>query len=260
MVPKAERAASRFRSPPEPQLQRRHLCPARRGWRRGGADSPEPPAPRPGVHNMSVPIPGKLPGVPREGGAGRLQKLSHMPFHSPHHPLSLAGPSPSPAPRHLAQPGAPGGPRRRPGGGSYLPGKFPAFGAIPHPQGRASGRGRLGARPLPLLRLPRLPLLPQLPLRRLRSGPSPRLARPTPGPHWQPESPPPRVFPKAPSSRAPARPAARPAAPPAPLPARRCGSQDPPGRGARTFRRTRAQRSPPTSPGRVPSFPQGAGP
>ncbi|XP_055428462.1 uncharacterized protein LOC129646396 [Bubalus kerabau] len=101
--------------------------------------------------------------------------------------------------------------------GRELRESFQLLGAVTHPQGRASGRGQLSAPRLPLLRLPRRPLLLQQPLLRLRSGPSPRLAQPTPGPHWQRESPPLRVFPKAPSSRAPAR-----AAPPASLPAPGC--------------------------------------
>lgn len=92
-----------------------------------------------------------------------------------------------------------------------LPGKFPAFGAVPtpgaEPQGAEGwalgGCGSCGSRAG----------LPQLPPRRQRSGPSPRLARPTPGPHWQRESPPLRVFRKAPSLCAPAG-----AVPPAPLP------------------------------------------
>lgn len=132
-------------------------------------------------------------------------------------------PSPSPPPGTLSSPHRRSWPcpgRAETRGGARAAGvtcreSFQLLGAIPHPQGRASGRGQLGAPRLPLLRLPRRPRLRQLPQRSLRSGPSPRLARPTPGPHWQPESPPLRVFPKAPSSRAPAR-----AAPPRPSPPR----------------------------------------
>ena len=154
---------------------------------------------------------------PTKGGREAPETFPHA------FPLS---PSPSPlprpmlpsAPQQLARLGTRGGRRRRQGGGSYLRESFQLLGAVTHPQGRASGRGQLSAPRLPLLRLPRRPLLLQQPLLRLRSGPSPRLAQPTPGPHWQRESPPLRVFPKAPSSRAPAR-----AAPPASLPAPGCG-------------------------------------
>lgn len=225
---------------------------ARRRWRRENADSPEPPGLRPGVPNMSVPIPGKLPGV-LSGGRGRLQKLSHMPFHSPHHPLLFPGTLSSPL---LCCSGLyPGRTEARCGAraaGVTCWESFQLLGAIPHPQGWASGRSQLGALPLPLLRLPRRRLLLQLPQLRLRSRPSPRLARPTPGPHWQPESPPLRVFPKAPSSRAPAR-----AAPPAPLPAQ--------GRGGSETRWSAALELSAACrrgafliclPGQVPSFPQ----
>lgn len=154
---------------------------------------------------------------PTKGGREAPETFPHA------FPLS---PSPSPlprpllpsAPQQLARLGTRGGRRRRQGGGSYLRESFQLLGAVTHPQGRASGRGQLSAPRLPLRRLPRRPLLLQQPLLRLRSGPSPRLAQPTPGPHWQRESPPLRVFPKAPSSRAPAR-----AAPPASLPAPGCG-------------------------------------
>lgn len=143
------------------------------------------------------------------GGGGGVPKLSHQPG------SRFPGCSPGPfLPRRLRQLSrlrTPGGRQRRPGSESYLPGKFPAFGAVPTPgagpQGAAGwalgGCGSCGSRAG----------LPQLPPRRQRSGPSPRLARPTPGPHWQRESPPLRVFRKAPSLCAPAG-----AAPPAPLP------------------------------------------
>lgn len=192
------------------------------------------------------------------GGRGRIQKLSHMPFHSPHHPLLVPGTLSSPLLRCIWP--CPG--RTEACCGARAAGvtcweSFQLLGAIPHPQGWASGCGQLGAPRLPLLPLPRRPLLLQLPQQRLRSRPSPRLARPTPGPHWQPESPPLRVFPKAPSSRARAR-----AAPPAPLPALGCrGSRDPLNRGARTFRGVQAGRPPaPSLPARSPAFLKGASP
>lgn len=179
---------------------------------------------------------------PAKGGREAPETFPHA------FPLS---PSPSPlpgtpsSPLHCSSWSCPG--RAEPGGGARAAGvtcreSFQLLRAAPHPQGRASGRGQLCAPRLPLLRLPRRPLLPQLPQLRLRSRPSPLLAQPTAGPHWQRESPPLRVFPKAPSSRAPAR-----AAPPAPLPALGCGSSwDPLGCGARTFYRV-----PPP-----PTFPQ----
>lgn len=101
---------------------------ARRGWRREGADSPETPGPRPGVPNMSVPNPRKAPWCTQRGGRGRIQKLSHMPFHSPHHPLLVPGTLPSPLLRCIWPcPGrteACGGARAA--GVTYLLGKFPA--------------------------------------------------------------------------------------------------------------------------------------
>lgn len=145
----------------------------------------------------------KAPSGP--AGEGGVPKLSHQ--------ARSRFPGCSPRPFLPGRLRTPGGRQRRPDSGSYLPGKFPAFGAVPTPgagpQGAAGwalgGCGSCGSRAG----------LPQLPPRRQRSGPSPRLARPTPGPHWQRESPPLRVFRKAPSLCAPAG-----AAPPAPLPTR----------------------------------------
>lgn len=176
--------------------------------------------------------PRKAPGC-ASWGQGRLQKLSHMPFHSPHRPLLFPGTLSSQRDRCIwpcpARTEARSGARTA---GVTCWESFQLLRAIPHPQGPASGRGQLGAPRLPLLAFPRRPLLRQLPQLRLRARPSPRLVRPTPGPHWQPESPPSRVFPKAPSSRAPAR-----AAPPAPLPPWDAAPpRDPLERGARTFR------------------------
>lgn len=207
---------------------------------------------------MSVPIPGKLPGV-LSGGRGRLQKLSHMPFHSPHHPLLFPGTLSTPLLRcSWLYPGRTEARRGARAAGVTCWESFQLLGAIPHPQGWASGRSQLGALPLPLLQLPRRPLLLQLPQLRLRSRPSPRLARPTPGPHWQPESPPLRVFPKAPSSRAPARPGLASCAPPRPGPRR---LRDPLERGARTFRGVQARRLPALPfPARSPASPKGASP
>lgn len=91
---------------PHPSCAGGQFGPVRRGWRGDGAASPEPPAPRPGVHNMSVPIPGKLPGVPREGGEGRLQKLSHTLPTLPITVSSSPGPSPPAAPHSCPARGA----------------------------------------------------------------------------------------------------------------------------------------------------------
>lgn len=186
--------------------------PVRRKRRGEGADSPETARRRPGAPNMSVPIPGKLPGV-SGGGGGAPETFPHS-FHHPPLPPLLPG-TLFPTPHRGSRPFQGRGEAR---GGAraarvtcresfQLPGRFPTPRAGPQGAAGSALRGCLftGFRA-------RLPQLPQL---GLRSGPPPRLALPTPGPHWQRESPPLRVFPKAPSSRAPA-----PAAPSAPLPAR----------------------------------------
>lgn len=122
---------------PAPQFCRGRLGLAQRGPRREGADFPEPAGPRPGAPNMSKPIPGKLPGVPSQGGGGeeRLQKLSHMPFHSPHLPLLLRGTLSSP--QHRCSWRCPG--RREAGGGARAAGvtcreSFQLLGAVPYPR------------------------------------------------------------------------------------------------------------------------------
>ena len=152
---------------------------------------------------------------PPKGGREAPETFPHA------FPLS---PSPSPlprpllpsAPQQLARLGTRGGRRRRQGGGSYLPGKFPAPRRCYPPPGPG-----LGARPAQrsAAASPPAPKAAAAPAAAtakaaLRPVPPPR----TPGPHWQRESPPLGVFPKAPSSRAPAR-----AAPPASLPAPGCG-------------------------------------
>lgn len=129
---------------------------------------------------MPVPIPGRLPGV--QGREGAAPETFPHASSSPHHPLLLL-PGPSAAPSAPPPPsswriGSPrGGPQQRPGVGVTCRESFQLLGVPPHPQGRASGRGRLSAPPLPLLALPRRP---QLPPPSLRSGPSPRASL---GPH-----------------------------------------------------------------------------
>lgn len=165
---------SRFPSP------RFHRRPARSGAaepRKEGADSPKPPRPRPGAPNMSVPIPGKLPGVP--GGEGGAPETFPHAFPFSHHPLLPGSLSTSP---HTGSWPCPG--RSEAHGGAGAAGvtcreSFQLLGAVPHTQGRASGRGQLGAPLLPLLQLPRRPPLQQLPQLSVRSGPSPALF----GPH-----------------------------------------------------------------------------
>ncbi|XP_055455688.1 translation initiation factor IF-2-like [Psammomys obesus] len=169
---------------------------------------------------MPEPIPGKLPLSPAEGGGH--PKLSHQP--------RSRSPGCSPGPFLPADSG------KRPGCGfpearsgarapgvtwresfqlpARLPPRGPGLGA--RRAGALGGCGSCGCRAG----------LPQLPPPRQRSGPSPRLARPTPGPHWQRESPPLRVFRKAPSLGAPA----------GPLPAGAAGLGDPLGRDEPTFR------------------------
>lgn len=126
---------------PEPQL-----CPGpdwsgAEGRRREGTDPPEPPGPRPGAHNMSVPISGKLPGAPNEGGQGSSRNfptcLSTL-------PITLSSPQ-TPTPLRTAAAGAARDSRRpaaAPGRRELPAGKFPApWRGYPPP-----GPG-LGARP-----------------------------------------------------------------------------------------------------------------
>jgi hypothetical protein len=144
----------------------------------------------------------KAPGCARR----RRGRSRNFPTHLSTLPITLAC-SPGPCPPLCTSAAGPPREARRPAAAatsqrSYLPGKFPApRRSFPTP--RAGPRGAAGSALRGCLCSARLP---QLPPRALRSGPSPCLARPTPGPHWQRESPPLRVFPKAPSSRAPAGP------------------------------------------------------
>ena len=191
---------------------------------------------------MSVPIPGKLPGVPSEGGQGGSRNFPTCLSTLPITLSSSRDPQLPSALQQLVLPRTRGARRRRQSGGSYLQGKFPAPPRCSPPPGPG-----LGARPALSSAAtspptPKAAAAPAAATAKAALPPVPLLAQPTAGPHWQRESPPLRVFPKAPSSRAPAR-----AAPPAPLPALGCGgSWDPLGCGARTFYRV-----PPP-----PTFPQ----
>ena len=206
---------------------------ARRGWSRNSSVRPQDPgAPEPQL------CPGQI-GPARRAGEGKAPTLrsrqdqgperTTCPCLSPEssrvcptkggreapetfpHAFPLS-PSPSPLPRpllpsalqQLARLGTRGGRRRRQGGGSYLPGKFPAPRRCYPPPGPG-----LGARPAQrsAAASPPAPKAAAAPAAAtakaaLRPVPPPR----TPGPHWQRESPPLGVFPKAPSSRAPAGP------------------------------------------------------
>lgn len=168
-------------------------------------------------------------------------------------------PSPSPPPGTLSSPHRRSWPcpgRAETRGGARAAGvtcreSFQLLGAIPHPQGRASGRGQLGAPRLPLLRLPRRPRLRQLPQRSLRSGRPPA----SHGPHrGLIGSPNPR--PCACSRRH--LPLARPPGPRPRAPPRR-GLQRLPGpagaRRANFPRGVGAAPVCPSSPGGIPSFP-----
>lgn len=124
---------------PEPQL-----CPGpdwsgEEGRRREGTDPPEPPGPRPGAHNMSVPISGKLPGVPNEGGQGSSRNfptcLSTL-------PIALSSPQ-TPAPLCTAAAGAARDSRRpaaAPGRRELPAGKVSSSSAL-LPTPRAGPRG-----------------------------------------------------------------------------------------------------------------------
>lgn len=144
VVPKLERAAARRRCPRTPVLlgstrsRAEGTAKGRRRLSRAGRTKARAP-------NMSKPIPGKLPGVPSEGGGrggkgSRLQKLSHMPFHSPHLPLLLRGTLSSP--QHRCSWPCPG--HREAGGGARAAGvtcreSFQLRGAVPHPRARPRG-------------------------------------------------------------------------------------------------------------------------
>lgn len=175
MVPKLKCAATRSRCPRTSALPGARLV--RRGGQAKGRHRPSGAArtkARSAQHVRAYLR--KAPGCAQRRGAGKLQKLSHMPFHSPHRPLLSPDPC---SPLHRSSWRGSG--LAEAGGGARAAGvtcreSFQLLGAVTHPQGRASGRGQLSAPQLPLLRLPRRPLLLQQPLLRLRSGPSPRLA------------------------------------------------------------------------------------
>lgn len=107
-----------------------------------GTDSPETPGPRPGAPNMSVPIPGKLPGVPSEGGQGGSRNFPTCLSTLPITLSSSRDPQLPSALQQLVLPRTRGARRRRQSGGSYLQGKFPAPPRCSPPPGPG-----LGARP-----------------------------------------------------------------------------------------------------------------
>lgn len=180
---------------------------------------------------MPEPIPGKLALSPAEEEVGWGTSRNF--------PTSLAPVSRAAAPRDPSSPPTPPSDRAA---GSRRPAAAPGHRELPGGKVSSLRRGShhggpgLGARraralgELRLLRLPSRAPAAATAEAALRPVP-PAFARPTPGPHWQRQSPPSRVFRKAPSLGAPAG-----AAPPAPLPTRAAGLGDPLGRGKPTFR------------------------
>lgn len=86
VVPKLKRAAARSRCPrtsalPGARLVRRGGQAKRRHRPSGAARTKARSAQHVRAYLR------KAPGCAQRRGAGKLQKLSHMPFHSPHHPL-----------------------------------------------------------------------------------------------------------------------------------------------------------------------------
>lgn len=241
MVPKPERAASRFRSPPKTPAPPEALLPGAEGMAKGRRRLSRAASAEAGGAQHVRARPRKAPGCARR--RGRRAGSRNFPTCLFPLPATLSS-SRDPVPPLCTAASGPargaGGPRRRPGGGVTCRESFQPSARFPTP--RAGPRGAVGSalggglssgfRGYRCSRSchcegcdPARPPASHGPPRGLIGSPSPR--------------------PRACSRRH--LPLARPpAAPPAPRPARRCGgSRDPPGRGARTFRRTRAQRSPP---------------
>lgn len=261
VLPKPELAAARPRCPQTPAPPRGQFGPARKGWRREGADSPEPPGPRPRGAQHVCAYPRRVcqrQGVRRvgKGGGGGSRNFPTCLLTIPITLSSSRDPLFS-TPPQLALPRTRGDPRRRQGGGSYLPGKFPAprcdspppgpgLGARPARRSAAASPPASEAAAAPAAATEKPAIRPVPPPRTAHTGAS--LAARIPALARVPEG----TF----LSRA------RPGRAPAPLPAEGCsGSRDPLGRGARTFRGAWARRlSAPALPAGSPAFPCGASP